>query len=298
PRKATQPLAGGYRRIPVLQIGADIYCDTGLILEELERRFPENSLIPLDASGKPDPLLGQAFKMWGDKYFSPAAGLLPFELLPKEFTKDRTQMFNMTPDLEASKKRRPFLRDQVNVYLTHLEQSLANSSTPYLLSQKTPTWADVHASMNVWFASIVLMPEAKTWVNNENFPRVMKWLDLLMEKCPGGKRGMMKGSLGDLSEDKALEIARSCKGKSVLDVQSQLVKDTEGKKYLVPGRKIGDLVAVTPEDYGKVDVVGKVVSISVERVAVRQVDSVANVETVVHFPRQGYIVKPAQAAKI
>ena len=30
------PMTGGYRRIPVLQIGADIYCDTQCILRELE----------------------------------------------------------------------------------------------------------------------------------------------------------------------------------------------------------------------------------------------------------------------
>jgi glutathione S-transferase len=40
PRIAPKPelvaLTGGYRRIPVLQIGADIYCDTRRILAELE----------------------------------------------------------------------------------------------------------------------------------------------------------------------------------------------------------------------------------------------------------------------
>jgi len=30
-------LTGGYRRTPVLQVGADIYCDTALIARRLER---------------------------------------------------------------------------------------------------------------------------------------------------------------------------------------------------------------------------------------------------------------------
>ena len=43
PKPDLLPLTGGYRKTPVMQIGADIYCDTQCILRELERRFPEPS---------------------------------------------------------------------------------------------------------------------------------------------------------------------------------------------------------------------------------------------------------------
>ena len=46
PRPDTVPLTAGYRRVPVLQVGADVYCDTLLILREIDRRFPEPSLYP------------------------------------------------------------------------------------------------------------------------------------------------------------------------------------------------------------------------------------------------------------
>ena len=46
PRPDLMPLTGGYRRTPVMQIGADIYCDTQCIMRELERRFPQPSLVP------------------------------------------------------------------------------------------------------------------------------------------------------------------------------------------------------------------------------------------------------------
>ncbi|WP_231877010.1 glutathione S-transferase N-terminal domain-containing protein, partial [Oleiphilus sp. HI0067] len=35
PRPNLDPLTGGYRRIPVAQIGADLICDTGLIAQEV-----------------------------------------------------------------------------------------------------------------------------------------------------------------------------------------------------------------------------------------------------------------------
>ena len=50
------PLTGGYRRAPALQIGADVFCDTARIIEELERRFPEPTLYP-----GPDSVAQRAF---------------------------------------------------------------------------------------------------------------------------------------------------------------------------------------------------------------------------------------------
>src|SRR5260370_12604730 len=46
PRPDLMPLTGGYRRTPVMQIGADIYCDTQCIIRELERRFPASPPLP------------------------------------------------------------------------------------------------------------------------------------------------------------------------------------------------------------------------------------------------------------
>src|SRR5258706_1274400 len=45
PKPDLTPLTGGYRRIPVLQIGADIYCDTQVILAELEARQARPAVI-------------------------------------------------------------------------------------------------------------------------------------------------------------------------------------------------------------------------------------------------------------
>ena len=44
-------LTGGYRKTPVLQVGADIYCDTNCIARELERRHPAPTLFPDGGAG-------------------------------------------------------------------------------------------------------------------------------------------------------------------------------------------------------------------------------------------------------
>jgi glutathione S-transferase len=40
PKPDLTALTGGYRKTPVLQIGADIYCDSQLIMRELEAAAP------------------------------------------------------------------------------------------------------------------------------------------------------------------------------------------------------------------------------------------------------------------
>src|SRR5215470_10128128 len=49
PKPNLTALTGGYRKTPVLQIGADIYCDSQLIMRELERRYPTPSFYPATA---------------------------------------------------------------------------------------------------------------------------------------------------------------------------------------------------------------------------------------------------------
>jgi hypothetical protein len=44
PEETRLDLGPGYRHTPVMQIGADIYCDSQYIIRELQRRFPEPTL--------------------------------------------------------------------------------------------------------------------------------------------------------------------------------------------------------------------------------------------------------------
>ena len=61
PKPDLMPLSGGYRRTPVMQVGADIYHDTQLIAAELERRHPAPTLYPAGGEG-----LAHALTFWAD----------------------------------------------------------------------------------------------------------------------------------------------------------------------------------------------------------------------------------------
>jgi glutathione S-transferase len=55
-------LTGGYRHTPVMQIGADMYCDTRLIADELDRRFPKRPLLRPQSRG-----LALAVEAWAER---------------------------------------------------------------------------------------------------------------------------------------------------------------------------------------------------------------------------------------
>jgi glutathione S-transferase len=88
PKPDLMPLTGGYRRAPVMQIGADVYCDTQLILRVLDRLHSEPSLFPGGTEG-----LASALSFWWESNtFVTAArtlGAMMGDKLPPELIEDR-----------------------------------------------------------------------------------------------------------------------------------------------------------------------------------------------------------------
>ena len=78
PKPELIPLTGGYRRIPVLQIGADVYCDTQCIVRVLERVQPEPTIYP-DGSVA----TAHAWNLWADRLlFLPVVAIVFAEIGP------------------------------------------------------------------------------------------------------------------------------------------------------------------------------------------------------------------------
>jgi glutathione S-transferase len=83
PKPHLTPMTGGYRRIPVLQIGADIYCDSALIARTIEKHHPSPSIHP---GGNIVAAEGAA--MWADKtlFFSTVPLVKHEHVLGKDFS--------------------------------------------------------------------------------------------------------------------------------------------------------------------------------------------------------------------
>ena len=143
PKPDLVPLTGGYRRTPVMQIGADIFCDTAIIMRELERRFPAPTLFPGGNAGLPW-IVGQ----WTDRAFFLSTVNLVFgslgDKVPKEFIEDRTQLRGAPFDVKAMTAALPHHRAQVRAHLGLLEAQLKGGTRNWLLGDFS--LADVSAS--------------------------------------------------------------------------------------------------------------------------------------------------------
>src|SRR6201994_303383 len=99
PKPELIPLTGGYRRIPVLQIGADVYCDSQVILAELEAR-------PAVVKGA-----DWAVNLWADRLFFQVTVAVVFgeigDHVPAAFIADREKLSGRPFDIAAMKAAAP-----------------------------------------------------------------------------------------------------------------------------------------------------------------------------------------------
>jgi glutathione S-transferase len=269
PRPDLMPMTGGYRRTPVMQIGADIYCDTQCILRELERRFPEPTLFPGGYEG-----FGWGTSMWTDRPFFQSTVNLVFGTLadrvPADFIADREKLRGAKFDVAAMAAAIPQMRDQFRAHVSWIETQLADGRN--WMAGDSFSLCDVHAYMNIWYLRSSL-PDAADGMLAE-FPSTRAW--------EARVRAIGHGRRSEISTAAALEIATHAKP------QTREMADPGDPN----GRKPGDLVEVMPDDYGKIKVKGEIVALSPQHIAIRRHDPHAG-EIVVHFPRVGFLVLSA-----
>jgi glutathione S-transferase len=261
PKPQLMPLTGGYRKTPVLQIGADIYCDTRLIARELERRFPAPTLFPDGNRG-----ISLALSHWSDTaLFEPGAGLsmAMTTQVPQEVLADRREFFTFM-DFSTLPQQVPHLSSQLRANAHLIEEQLADGR-PYLLGTQCG-WADITSYFPIWMAR-TFVPAAADLLASE----------LHMHAWEARMQSIGHGTRTDIEAGAALDIARN----AIPDAGRGV--DPLDPLQLAPG----DTVSVTPADYGKVPVTGRLVTLDVEEVAVEREDGTVGT-VVTHFPRLGY----------
>nr|CAG8573114.1 3744_t:CDS:2 [Entrophospora candida] len=280
PRPLLQPLTHGYRRIPVLQIGSDIFVDTLLIIEELERRYPEPSLFPKRIkSNKSDKGLGYAMAI----YFFQASStimLIPEDpntstiFKSQEFLNDRSLLMNKKIEPNKLKSFRPFILDTLRSNYEWIELQLSDDRQ-WFLDTNTPSIGDIHVAMNIWFLNFT--KNAKEFENiSELYPKTHQWFNRFIKFI---KENQQHKPL-KISGEEALEIAKNFKPSSYYY--------NNGNKKL-GNKKIGDKVIISPDDYGKVPVKGTILNISDRNIAIRPIDvDKTGIDVVIWFPIAGY----------
>ena len=251
PRPLLFPMTGGYRRTPVLQVGADIYCDSALILDELERRHPEPSLYP---EGRRGVALGLA--RWLDgPMFETAVGIVlgAAVSLPPDFARDRVSLY-FGPDATVDDLASALARylGQMDAQLAWLDGAMDPGDD--FFCGAAPGRRDAQVWYLCWFL-------AGRYTGGRELidahPRLAAWYPR-MEALGHGREQAMTG------ED-ALALCASARPAEVVAVRHQ-------------GR------GPDPE------VEGELAWLDRTRVSLRRRDDQAG-EVVVHFPRVGYQIR-------
>ncbi|MEO8039026.1 MAG: glutathione S-transferase family protein [Betaproteobacteria bacterium] len=267
PKPDLLPLTGGYRKTPVMQIGADVYCDSSCIARELEQRHPAPSLFPDDSHG-----VATMLGAWADRtLFFDVVGVVFGTLgnmVPKDLREDRLRFSGGVMDLDRYQSEQPQLRSQLRAHLFWIERAF-DDGRPFLLGPM-PTWADFCCYSPVWMVQ-GRVPELKML---DDMPRTRAWFERMT--------AFGHGRPTELEAKEALRIAHGTAPEAV-----QL-----GHPEAPDGFVAGVPVTVAADDYGKDPVAGTIVSMNAQTVVLRRADPVVG-EVNVHFPRAGFVLAKA-----
>jgi glutathione S-transferase len=269
PKPKLIPLTGGYRRIPVLQIGADIYSDTGIIIRKIDELFPEPTLYPhgLEAAAHQMNIFADRRMFWST---TPVIFAKLGASVPKEFIEDRSKMMQGA-DFGQIAMQAPDARNQLRAYLDMMDRQL--EKTTYMLGESF-SLADAALYHPVWF----LQMEPSSFAIAQKLANLMRWF----KRVDAMGHGDMKG----MDPDEALKVARE--STPAAGGHEETHEQTDDAN----GVKLGAKVAVTPDDYGFDPVVGKVVATTTYEIAIeREEPSLGKI--VNHFPKVGFRISAA-----
>lgn len=271
PKPDLVALTGGYRKTPVLQVGADIYCDTALIARRLDAEKATPALFP-----EGQEFVAASFAQWVDSQifqhavslvFQPESVAVRFSKLPPEavkaFVADRAGLFSggsaTRVPVEVAKHNWPSLMGRV-------ELQLAREKGDYLFGE--PSIADFSLAHCLWF----LKGTPVTAPLIDAYPNVSAWLSRVL--------GFGHGASNALSAEDAIAIARAATPAALPD-----------EPFVEPnGFTAGQRVQIAATDYGVDPVEGELVFAGAEELILRREDDRAGTVHV-HFPRLGFAIK-------
>jgi glutathione S-transferase len=269
PKPDLTALTGGYRKTPVLQIGADIYCDTALICDVLEQLSPTPTI-------HPDAVKGAAciVAQWADSAlftaamaynFQPAGVAQVFAGAPAEgvqaFVADRAAMRSGAPRMASTDAAATY-----KSYLGHIANMLLGQD---FLFGAQPCVADFAAYHPLWFTQERTPALAGIL---DAAPEVQSWMARM--------KAIGHGTPGKCSAQEALQIACSS---TPAAVQGDVFQDEHGIA-------LGSQVVIAADNFGLEPTEGKLVAATRTRYTLHRTDDRAGTVHV-HFPRVGFTLK-------
>lgn len=271
PKPDVLALTGGYRKTPLLQIGADIYCDTALICDVLEHRQPTPTLYPAHQKG-----LARIVAQWADeKLFWAAMG---YNLSPKGAAAlfagappEAAQAFAQDRGAMSSGMLRLRPGDATVAYKSYLRRLADLLQEHAFLLGDAPCVADFAAYHPLWF-SRVRNPSMAGILDAT--PAVLAWMDRMA--------AIGHGAMEKFSASEAIALCD----------HSTLALPEKEPFFDEHGIALGTQVSIAAESFGPEPTTGELVAATRMHYTLRRTDPRAGTVHV-HFPRIGYVLKKA-----
>lgn len=266
PKPDLMPLTGGYRLTPVLQIGADVFCDSRAIIREIDRRITEPTLFPGGADGMAwgvgewvdGPLfLLTILAVFVDTFEGPT---------PEGFWKDRCDLyFGEGFDVDKTVAELPNTLAKIRAEFSWMNTRVS-SGRNFMLGVE-PGLPDALCHYVIWFIRGRYSGGAELL---SEFPALNAWEDRM--------QAIGSGNHEDLASGDALDIAQAASPNVPLTFD---VADPTGMSK-------GEAVTVAPDmTAGSPPVSGTLVGLDIDRISILREDPRVG-EVCVHFPRVGY----------
>lgn len=265
PRPDLIPLTGGYRRIPVLQMGADIFCDTAIMCRVIDAIYPDNPIYP-----EANIATVEGFAYWTDTFFFKVCVAVAFqpnalaseplfadEAGAAEFFADRAKLTEGSSELAMSfEVAEPYFLS----HLSGLDEQLSHAD---FLFGGSPTIADFSTYHLMWFIRQreVLLDYFTP------FEALSAWYERIA--------AFGHGDVTTITGSEALAVAAQETPDEMVD--SVFIDEIE------PGTE----VSIMPIDYGFQPVKGELIVSGIDELAIVRDDDAAG-RVVVHFPRMGF----------
>lgn len=265
PRPVLEKLVGGYRKIPVAQMGADVFCDSHCIATEIAALSGKPQLALEACAEEVQAYVARAdLELFFACLMTSTTWRLNIKVLQSmsplnivRFAWDRLNIGrNAAVPMIGLREARQLMRE-------HLAAMEARLSQAFLYGAE-PNHADFSCYHSLWFAR-----ELAESRKLSAYPNILAWMDRM--------KGFGEGRRSELMADEALEIARQAQPRAIAP---EYTSDSQ----------IGQSVLITPSDYARQATPGTLVGSSpTQWIIAREQAEIGRVH--IHFPKQGYILQ-------
>ncbi|KAF2105076.1 glutathione s-transferase-related protein-like protein [Rhizodiscina lignyota] len=296
PRPVLERLGVHYRRIPVLAVGRDLYCDSRCIIQTMEDLYPKTQRLGADPKQRPfDAGIQKLLENWafeGGVFMKTAMLISPDAKLVQDpsWLEDRYQLSGFRFSKEAMEQIRPDALAAARMHLDIVENMLLGDGREWISGGEEPGLADVHVG---WPFDWMLRDPEKMGMkhaypellNEQKYPKMFAWIDRLNRFMEEKRKE--QGELKMLSSDEAVKLIEN----SSLFEHEELDIVEWDPTGLKKGAEVDLFATDVPNGFQNRDT-GELIGLTAGRVTVKA-KTKDGIDVRIHYPRINIKIAPS-----